>query len=65
VPLNRKYPIDELLRTCAAYLAHAPRDFITFEYCMLDGVNDSAEHAQALVELVRRHGASGLRASST
>ncbi|HMT15873.1 MAG TPA: 23S rRNA (adenine(2503)-C(2))-methyltransferase RlmN [Ottowia sp.] len=62
VPLNRKYPIDELLRTCAAYLAHAPRDFITFEYCMLDGVNDSAEHAQALVELMRRHGASGLRA---
>ena len=62
VPLNRKYPIDELLRTCAAYLAHAPRDFITFEYCMLDGVNDSAEHAQALIELMRRHGASGLRA---
>ncbi|HQD83413.1 MAG TPA: 23S rRNA (adenine(2503)-C(2))-methyltransferase RlmN [Quisquiliibacterium sp.] len=62
VPLNRKYPIDELLRTCTAYLAHAPRDFITFEYCMLDGVNDSAEHAQALIELMRRHGASGLRA---
>ena len=61
VPLNRKYPIDELLRTCTAYLAHAPRDFITFEYCMLDGVNDSAEHAQALVELMRRHAASGLR----
>ena len=62
VPLNRKYPIDELLRTCTAYLAHAPRDFITFEYCMLDGVNDSAEHAQALIELMRRHGADGLRA---
>ena len=62
VPLNRKYPLDELLRTCAAYLAHAPRDFITFEYCMLDGVNDSAEHAQALIELMRRHGADGLRA---
>ena len=62
VPLNRKYPIDELLRTCTAYLAHAPRDFITFEYCMLDGVNDSAEHAQALIALMRRHGADGLRA---
>ena len=62
VPLNRKYPIDELLRTCTAYLSHAPRDFITFEYCMLDGVNDSAEHAQALIELMRRHGADGLRA---
>jgi 23S rRNA (adenine2503-C2)-methyltransferase len=56
VPLNRKYPLDELLQTCRAYLAHAPRDFITFEYCMLDGVNDQPEHARALVALVRRHG---------
>ena len=40
VPLNRKYPIDELMAACNRYLAHAPRDFITFEYCMLDGVND-------------------------
>ena len=62
VPLNRKYPIDELLRTCTAYLAAAPRDFITFEYCMLDGVNDQPEHAQALIALMRRHGADGLRA---
>ncbi len=62
VPLTRKYPIDELLRTCAAYLAAAPRDFITFEYCMLDGVNDQPEHAQALIALMRRHGADGLRA---
>ena len=62
VPLNRKYPIDELLRTCTAYLAHAPRDFITFEYCMLDGVNDHPEHAQALIALMRQHGADGLRA---
>ncbi len=61
VPLNRKYPIDELLHTCTKYLAHAPRDFITFEYCMLDGVNDAPEQAQALVERVRVHAASGLR----
>jgi 23S rRNA (adenine2503-C2)-methyltransferase len=61
VPLNRKYPLDELLRTCTGYLASAPRDFITFEYCMLDGVNDAPEHAQALVALVRRHGEAGLR----
>ncbi len=61
VPLNRKYPIDELLRTCTAYLASAPRDFITFEYCMLDGVNDAPEHAQALVDLMRAHAADGLR----
>ena len=61
VPLNRKYPIDELLQTCTRYLAHAPRDFITVEYCMLDGVNDSPEQAQALLELLRRHEADGLR----
>jgi len=52
VPLNRKYPIQELLAACQRYLAAAPRDFITFEYCMLDGVNDSIEQAQALVQLV-------------
>lgn len=53
VPLNRKYPLDELLSACERYLSAAPRDFITFEYCMLDGVNDSAGHARALVALVR------------
>ena len=56
VPLNRKYPIQELLEACGRYLAHAPRDFITFEYCMLDGVNDQLEHAQQLIELVKRSG---------
>ncbi len=60
VPLNRKYPLAELLDACNRYLAHAPRDFITFEYCMLDGVNDQPEHAHQLVELVRRHGGSGV-----
>jgi 23S rRNA (adenine2503-C2)-methyltransferase len=53
VPLNRKYPIDELLAACERYLDAAPRDFITFEYCMLDGVNDSPAQAQALVALLR------------
>ena len=52
VPLNRKYPIDELLDACTRYLIAAPRDFITFEYCMLDGVNDSPEQAAALVRLL-------------
>ena len=47
VPLNRKYPMAELLDACNRYLEHAPRDFITFEYCMLDGVNDQPEHARA------------------
>ncbi|MES2787611.1 MAG: 23S rRNA (adenine(2503)-C(2))-methyltransferase RlmN [Pseudomonadota bacterium] len=58
VPLNRKYPLAELLDACRRYLEHAPRDFITFEYCMLDGVNDQPEHAAQLVDLVRGHGKS-------
>ncbi|RRS04190.1 23S rRNA (adenine(2503)-C(2))-methyltransferase RlmN [Aquabacterium soli] len=53
VPLNRKYPIAELMATCVDYLSAAPRDFITFEYCMLDGVNDTDEHARELIALVR------------
>ncbi|HCX82651.1 MAG: 23S rRNA (adenine(2503)-C(2))-methyltransferase [Curvibacter sp. RIFCSPHIGHO2_12_FULL_63_18] len=53
VPLNRKYPLAELLDACRRYLAFAPRDFITFEYCMLDGVNDTPAHARELVALVR------------
>jgi 23S rRNA (adenine2503-C2)-methyltransferase len=53
VPLNRKYPLAELMQACKRYLKVAPRDFITFEYCMLDGVNDAPEHAQALLERVK------------
>ena len=60
VPLNRKYPIQELMDACNRYLEHAPRDFITFEYCMLDGVNDQPEHARQLVELVKQHARSGV-----
>ncbi|HNU10404.1 MAG TPA: 23S rRNA (adenine(2503)-C(2))-methyltransferase RlmN [Rubrivivax sp.] len=56
VPLNRKYPLAELMQACSDYLERAPRDFITFEYCMLDGVNDSPEQARALVELVNGRG---------
>lgn len=59
VPLNRKYPLHELMDACRRYLAHAPRDFITFEYCMLDGVNDQPEHAQALIDLVKPKRGSG------
>lgn len=61
VPLNRKYPIEELLAACNRYLAHAPRDFITFEYCMLDGVNDQMEHAQQVIKLVKGAGGTGVR----
>jgi 23S rRNA (adenine2503-C2)-methyltransferase len=53
VPINRKYPIAELLEACSRYLQAAPRDFITFEYCMLDGVNDSDAHARELIALVK------------
>ena len=60
VPLNKKYPLLELLDACTRYLAHAPRDFITFEYCMLDGVNDQLSHAQALVQLLRQRAKQGL-----
>ncbi len=59
VPLNRKYPLQELLAACRRYLEHAPRDFITFEYCMLDGVNDQPEHARELIALVSRKAADG------
>ncbi len=51
VPINQKYPLKELLAACRRYLERAPRDFITFEYVMLDGVNDSVQQAH---ELVRR-----------
>lgn len=53
VPLNKKYPITELLAACRRYLEYAPRDFITFEYCMLDGVNDTDAHARELIALVQ------------
>ena len=53
VPLNRKYPLRELMDACRRYLDYAPRDFITFEYCMLDGVNDADAHAKELVALVQ------------
>ncbi len=53
VPINKKYPIKELLAACQRYLETAPRDFITFEYVMLAGVNDSVAQARELVKLVR------------
>jgi len=52
MPINRKYPLAELLAACRRYLERAPRDFITFEYVMLDGVNDGEGQARELIELV-------------
>ncbi|RII81988.1 23S rRNA (adenine(2503)-C(2))-methyltransferase RlmN [Neopusillimonas maritima] len=54
VPLNRKHPLSELLDACNRYLEYAPRDFITFEYIMLDGVNDTDQHAQELIDIARQ-----------
>jgi 23S rRNA (adenine2503-C2)-methyltransferase len=53
VPINRKYPIAELLAACLRYIERAPRDFVTFEYVMLDHVNDAPEQARELAALVR------------
>ncbi|PKO85683.1 MAG: 23S rRNA (adenine(2503)-C(2))-methyltransferase RlmN [Betaproteobacteria bacterium HGW-Betaproteobacteria-12] len=53
VPINQKYPLVELMAACRRYLEKAPRDFITFEYVMLDGINDSDAHARELLALVK------------
>ena len=52
VPINRKYPLKDLLAACRRYLQEAPRDFITFEYALIDGVNDSDAHARELLDRV-------------
>ena len=52
VPINKKYPLRTLLAACDRYLERAPRDFVTFEYVMLDGINDTADHARQLLALV-------------
>ena len=54
VPINRKYPLRELLGACERYLTQAPRDFITFEYVLLDGINDTQAHAKQLSALVKQ-----------
>jgi 23S rRNA (adenine2503-C2)-methyltransferase len=54
VPINRKYPLADLLAACGRYLAVAPRDFIMFEYVMLDGINDSDAYARKLIDISKR-----------
>jgi 23S rRNA (adenine2503-C2)-methyltransferase len=54
VPVNRKYPLRALIAACNRYLERAPRDFITFEYVMLEGVNDSDQHARELLGIAAR-----------
>ena len=53
VPINKKYPLKALMAACQRYLEKAPRDFVTFEYVMLDGINDTPEHARQLLEVVK------------
>lgn len=53
VPINKKYPLVQLMAACQRYLEKAPRDFITFEYVMLEGVNDQPLHAEQLIDLVK------------
>jgi 23S rRNA (adenine2503-C2)-methyltransferase len=64
VPLNKKYPIDELLDACVRYAMRKPRTSITFEYTMMQGVNDLPEHARALAKLMRRIDAKVQRANT-
>ncbi len=54
VPLNKKYPIKELMRSCADYVSDKHKRTVTFEYTLIDGVNDQPEHARKLVKLLRR-----------
>jgi len=54
VPLNKKYPIQELLRSCADYASAKRKRTVTFEYTLIDGINDHPEHARKLVKLLRR-----------
>lgn len=54
VPLNRKYPIKELMRSCADYVSDKHKRSVTFEYTLMDGINDHPEHARQLVKLLRR-----------
>ena len=53
VPINQKYPLRELMAACQRYLPKAPRDFVTFEYVMLEGANDSERDARELLALTR------------
>ena len=53
VPINKKYPLKELMAACNRYLERAPRDFVTFEYVMLDNVNDTVEHAHQLLQVIK------------
>ena len=54
VPLNKRYPLAELMAACERYINRAPRTSITFEYTLMKGVNDKPEHARQLIKFMRR-----------
>jgi 23S rRNA (adenine2503-C2)-methyltransferase len=54
VPLNKRYPIAELLGACLRWIERRPRTSITFEYTLMKGVNDQPEHAKQLIKLMRK-----------
>jgi 23S rRNA (adenine2503-C2)-methyltransferase len=54
VPLNKRYPIAELIGACQRWIARKPRTSITFEYTLMKGVNDQPEHAKQLIKLMRK-----------
>jgi 23S rRNA (adenine2503-C2)-methyltransferase len=64
VPLNKKYPIAELMDACVRYALRKPRTSITFEYTMMKGINDQPEHARGLVKLMRKIDAQAQRANT-
>ena len=64
VPLNKKYPIAELMEACVRYALRKPRTSITFEYTMMKGINDRPEHARGLAKLMRKIDAQVQRANS-
>jgi 23S rRNA (adenine2503-C2)-methyltransferase len=53
VPINKKYPLKDLMRTCKDYFKDQPRRYVTMEYVMLAGVNDQPEHAKQLIALLK------------
>ncbi len=53
VPINKKYPLAELMQVCKNYFANEQRRVVTFEYVMLKGINDSLEHADELIALLK------------
>ena len=53
VPINKKYPLAQLMEICARYFANEPKRVVTFEYVMLKGVNDQPEHVAQLIKLLK------------